>query len=360
MTPIADSAANPSGNAARAGSGAPVGADPAPIAELVSSALLLPTVLVAYRLGLFPLLAERPRSLEEIAASLRIQPRAVEAIVAMGASASLLARRADGSVELRPLAREYFLPESPSFFGPYLDLLIDGGGLFTFESVRRAVVDGAPPPPEVSGCRYSARPRDERARQLTLAMHARSMGLARRWPAMVDLSRNECLLDLGGGSGAHSIGACLAWPHLRAVVLDRPVVCELAERFIAEAGLQSRVRTHAADLFDEAPWPDADVHFCSAVFHGISPETCLRLARRSLEHLPPGGRLLVHEILYDDDFTGPRAAAAAAVNMLLRSSEGRQYSGRALAAILRDAGFVDPQVRPAAGGFSIVEGRKAP
>jgi O-methyltransferase domain len=49
----------------------------------------------------------------------------------------------------------------------------------------------------------------ELARGFTRGMHSISMGPALAWPDVVDLSRHRLMLDVGGGSGAHSIGALL-------------------------------------------------------------------------------------------------------------------------------------------------------
>ena len=52
------------------------------------------------------------------------------------------------------------------------------------------------------------------------------------------------------------------------------------------------------------------------------------------------------------------ATAAMNLNMLLQYEAARQYSGRELADMLGDAGFVDISVTPTFGYYSIVAGRK--
>jgi methylase of polypeptide subunit release factors len=73
----------------------------------------------------------------------------------------------------------------------------------------------------------------ELARAFTRIMHSRSIGPALAWPETVDLSSHRLFLDVGGGSGAHCIGAALRWPHLHAIVCDMAPVCEVAEEYIA-------------------------------------------------------------------------------------------------------------------------------
>ncbi len=45
------------------------------------------------------------------------------------------------------------------------------------------------------------------ARGFTCGVHGLSMGPAHAWPGVIDLSDRHVMLDIGGGSRAHSIGA---------------------------------------------------------------------------------------------------------------------------------------------------------
>jgi len=74
--------------------------------------------------------------------------------------------------------------------------------------------------------------------------------------------------------------------------------------------------------------------------------------------LEPGGRILIHEILYNEDKTGPFPVAAFNA-MILLWTEGQQYSGAELSAMLTEAGFTDIEVKPTFGYWSIVSGRKS-
>ena len=73
--------------------------------------------------------------------------------------------------------------------------------------------------------------------------------------------------------------------------------------------------------------------------------------------LEPGGRIIIHEKLLNDDKTGPLAIAAFNVSMLLWT-EGQQYSGHELSSMLTEAGFRALEVTPTVGYWSIVTGRK--
>jgi cyclopropane fatty-acyl-phospholipid synthase-like methyltransferase len=195
------------------------------------------------------------------------------------------------------------------------------------------------------------------ARGFTLMMHGHSMGAALAWPDALDLSRHRTLLDVGGGSGAHAIGATRRWPELRAIVFDIPPVCGVAEEMAARYDVGDRIRTQPGDMWTD-PFPAADVHFYADILHDWPPERGRFLVEKSFAALPSGGRVILHEMLYDDDKAGPYATAAYSIAMLLWT-EGQQYSGRELAAMLTEAGFARVEVRPTFGYWSIVTGTKA-
>jgi acetylserotonin N-methyltransferase len=166
------------------------------------------------------------------------------------------------------------------------------------------------------------------------------------------------VLDVGGGSGVFAIEMAKAWPQLKACVLEIDTICNVTGGYIAKAGVADRVGTHKANMFTQ-DWPRGhDAHFFSNIFHDWSDETCRLLARKSFEALPSGGRILLHEILMDDDGTGPLPAAAFSLLMLM-GTKGRQYSLPELRLFLAAAGFVDIEaIRTGGGYYSLVIARK--
>src|SRR5215216_3385057 len=72
-----------------------------------------PAVLVAHELKLYPLLAERPRTIPEICDALDLKPRPAEALVSVSAALGLL-EESDGRYALSALAEDYLLEGSPT------------------------------------------------------------------------------------------------------------------------------------------------------------------------------------------------------------------------------------------------------
>jgi ubiquinone/menaquinone biosynthesis C-methylase UbiE len=331
--------------------------DDRPLTDLNQGIYAYAAIMVAHKLKLFPLLASGPKTLPDICTALSIKPRPAQAILA-ASSAHGFARSSDGSYSLTPLGEQYMLETSPTYFGFMLDLLIaNADNNLSYSSVERAVLTDAQQVVQGDHVFQTVAEQAEMARAFTRGMHSLSVGPGLTWPGAIDLSGYECMLDVGGGSGAHSLGAVSRWPHLRAVVLDLPPVCEVAREFIAKEGLQDRIEARPGDIFED-PFPEAELHFYSNIYHDWSREKGAFLTHKSFRSLPAGGRIVVHEMLLDDDKAGPLTTAGYSIAMLLWSADGGQYSGQELSEMLSEAGFRQIETRPTFGYNSIVTGVK--
>jgi hypothetical protein len=188
-------------------------------------------------------------------------------------------------------------------------------------------------------------------------MYAHSIGSAFEWPDRVDLSGHKVLLDVGGGSGAQTVGALLRWPNLKGIVLDTPPVTAEAKHYIARYNLGDRIQTLAADMWTH-PFPPADVHLYGDIWHDWPKDKGEFLARKSFESLPSGGKIILREVLFNEDKTGPVSAASYSVVMLLLAMGG-QYSKTEITSTLTQAGFDQVEIgAPQAGYRSLITARK--
>ena len=130
----------------------------------------------------------------------------------------------------------------------------------------------------------------------------------------------------------------------------------MAQEFIVQYGLQDRIKTRVADMWND-PFPEADLHFYSNIYHDWPAERCRFLTEKSFKSLEPGGRIIIHDVLYNDEKTGPFAPAAYSM-LMMGWTEGESYSGLELSGMLKEAGFHDIEVHPTFGYYSIVTGLK--
>jgi acetylserotonin N-methyltransferase len=335
----------------------PVTTDDRIIWDTWLSMFRFPVVSVADEVGTFRAIAARAKQTGELAAELGVDARALGVHLAMLAALGFVERR-EGRWRATAAARTWLHPEADGYAGPLIkrfaeqqplhqQLMITlrtGGRAESYKSASSEWERGEMPP--------------EIAAWITAFMNAHSRASSRALALLPIFAGVRRVLDVGGGSGIFSIELVKAWPGLRATVLDIDTICNEAARYIAAAGVADQVATHAANMFTQ-PWPrDHDVHFFSNIFHDWSEETCRLLARRSFEALPSGGRILLHEMLMDDDGCGPLPAAAFSLLMLI-GTKGRQYSFAELRGFLEQAGFADVEAQGTGQGYySLVSARK--
>lgn len=315
-----------------------------------------PALFIAHRLDLFRFVADNQPTLAELCEGLKLQRRAAQILVSIATTQGFLELE-EGRFRLTPLSEDYLLENSPNYFGHYWDLLIDNHEVFSFEALTTSITSGAPRAYGVDDIYEAHREDAERTRQFTRAMHSISQSSALGWTRKLDLSPYRRMLDVGGGSGAHALVAAKIAPKMHATVFDLATVCPVAEEFIDRYNLADRVDVHVGDMWVD-PFPPADLHFYSHVYHGWAPEKCRLLSKKSFDGLDPGGRIVVHEFLYDDaGKTGPFPAAAMSM-VMLGWGEGEQYSGAEVHDFLEEAGFRDIQIVPTFGYYSVVTGQK--
>jgi ubiquinone/menaquinone biosynthesis C-methylase UbiE len=165
------------------------------------------------------------------------------------------------------------------------------------------------------------------------------MGPAVMLARTFDLGGARRMLDVGGGSGAFSIALCQRNPELRATVLDFPNVVDVAERFVTEAKLGHRIDYIRADAV-HGPWPSGqDVILMSYLLSAVAESSFPLLLTKAWEALRPGGRLLIHDFMLDDDETGPALAALWFLQYLWGRIDGISFSAATLAEQLRGRGY---------------------
>lgn len=297
----------------------------------------------ANELDLFTRLSDTDgHTIDELAEMLGVGRRPAEMLVTACASIGLLEHR-DGRYVNSALADEFLVHGKAYHFGGWVQML-DRRLYPAWSRLTEAVRTNRPTswnPDEQTHLFDSEDPQ-----LLALfweAMHSLSTITAREFGACVDLSASTALLDVGGGSGAYDIELSRRYPHLRATVFDLPPVCQIASKKIQAAGCEDRIVVAPGDFLADPELPAGhDVVLLSMIMHDWTPEQDLAILRKCFAALPPGGRIVISELLVNDEKTGPAAAALMSLNMLVETV-GRNYTAAEYEQWLHATGFVDVQ-----------------
>jgi SAM-dependent methyltransferase len=306
--------------------------DPTPIFEIFRGnygSELLTAAVSHFRI--FEQLAAAPLVGDELRLRLSLDQRPFSVLITALRAMQLLSIDPAGRLQLTPLAREHLVPASTFDVSDYIGLAADSPGVRNMiERLTTNTPMGQKPDEQGVGFIYredlpSAMEEETSARHFTLALAGRAKNVAPILAERVPLDSARLLLDVGGGTGIYSIACLEKNPRLRAIVWDRPEVLKIAFEMAIQYGVGDRLQLRAGDMFVDPVPTGADVVLLSNILHDWDVGECQALLARCAAALPPGGRLLVHDVYLNDALDGPLPIALYSA-ALFSFTQGRAYS----------------------------------
>jgi hypothetical protein len=326
--------------------------DPTPLFELFRGNYTteLLTAAVAH-FQVFARLAKGPLSFEDLRRQTGLAQRPAIVLCTALRAMGLLVPDQECRLILSRKAREHLAPGSPFDVSDYVGLAANNPGVLEMvERLRTNRPAGARP--EEAGAAFiyregieSAMEDEAAARHLTLALAGRAKNVAPVLAARVPLADARLLLDTGGGTGIYSIACLQKYPHLRAIIWDRPNVLKVAGEMARDYGVADRLECRPGDMFTDPVPPGCDVHLLSNVLHDWDVPQCRMLVSRCADALVAGGQLLIHDVFLNDALDGPLPIALYFA-ALFRLTEGRAYSAAEYRSWLTEAGLASGEVIP--------------
>jgi 2-hydroxy-4-(methylsulfanyl)butanoate S-methyltransferase len=292
----------------------------------------------ALNIDLFSHLAGNGKTLETLVEETGVASYRLRTLLAALTAIGLVDRQGN-TYRNAPASDRYLVRGAPAYFGDYYRFQIDRQIYPALAHLDAGIAGDTQHLAFDSLAGLTGNPQEADA--FTRAQHAGSMGPAVMLARNFDLAGATRLLDVGGGSGAFSIALCQRNPELRATVLDFPNVIDVAKRFVSEAKLGDRIDYIRADAVNGA-WPSGqDVILFSYLLSAVAESSFPLLLTKAWEALRPGGRLLIHDFMLDDDETGPALAALWFLQYLSGRIDGISFSAATLAEQLREHGYED-------------------
>ena len=270
----------------------------------------------------------------------------VAALLPILSSVGVVERCPDDLYALTTVGKEYLVRSSAYFVG---------AGLFMNQS--------APLPASFSRADEGQRELvsttlsiDERLR----VQHSRNFAPAVRAVDTGAFDGIHHLLDVGGGSGTFAIPLIARDPSRMITLLERPDVIPFTREWLVSHGVHERVRVVGLDFCQQA-WEvsECDGVLFGNVFHGLNDDECYDMTVRARDTLLPGGRLFVHEVLFNERRDGPLIAALWNANIMRRRLGARQRTAGEIEHMVDCAGFTGGAIRYTANNFSLIVASKA-
>jgi O-methyltransferase/methyltransferase family protein len=309
-------------------------------------------LMAAVEVGVFTAISKGAGTYAEVAEALDIHPTNAERLMVMLCAAGLL-EKAEGRHRNAADVERFLVEGKPGYMGPWITFTKpqwnEWGRLG--EHIRNKNL-------KVMGAIETFTAAD--ARRYHNATYSIGMGAGRRFVRQVDLADRRRIMDIGGGSGAYCIAAAKEHLGIRAVVLDLPVVCEVAREFIAENGVADRVEVCPCD-FTRDPFPtDCDVAIMASNLPMYSREMIASVIKKAHDALLQGGEMHLIGETTNNERTGPWGPAYWGLGQAVGDSLGLAHSEADVIGYFRAAGFVDVGVHEfIAGSLSRIAGTKA-
>lgn len=323
--------------------------------DLLARGLLVQAVAVAARLRIADLVADGPRSAEELSAVVEADPDALARLLRTLAGLGVLVRDEDGRYGPTPLSRAIEdAPGSSREFALFAgEFLWEPWGRF-----RESIETGDSAFQSLHGVpvfEHLQRDPEDRA-----VFHAVMTANSRvQVPAVLeayDFGRFETVVDVGGGQGGLLAALLRAHPGLTGILYDLPEVVADAESLRA-GDVSDRARIESGDFFASVP-AGGDCYLLKLVVHDWGDDQAARILSNVRAVIPADGTLLLAEHVVPSG-TAYHHSMFLDLNMLVLLGAGRERTPDEYAALLGRAGFTLTRVVATDSPLSLVEAAPA-
>jgi O-methyltransferase domain/Dimerisation domain len=301
---------------------------------------------VVAALGIPDLLADGPRSAEELAGETGSHAPSLHRVLRALAAVGVLHEEGDGSFALgelgRPLRSDH--PQSAAGWAAFVGLPPNWAA---WGALAHTVATGENAFRHVHGedVWRHRETRPEESAVFDRAMVSITHGGTEAVLEAFDFGRFRLIVDVAGGTGAFLAAILERYPEARGILFDQPHV-------VSGAVVPERVEVVAGSFFDAVP-PGGDAYVLKAIIHDWEDEESLAILRACRDAIVPGGALLVVERLLGAPNEQPEAKFSD-LNMMVAPG-GRERSLEEYGALFEAAGFGLVGETATSGGRSVIE-----
>jgi ubiquinone/menaquinone biosynthesis C-methylase UbiE len=310
------------------------GLDPEALHQLHFSFVPSRVLSTGVRLGVFSHIAAGRQSLTAVARAAGGNERGIRMLLDALVPLGLLTKR-NQRYGLTPLARKYLVRKSPDYLGSFFenDRLWDSWG-----QLEKVIRTGKP------AFRVEQQGQAEQFFPvLVRTLHVLQRDRARMAAGAIGSQRGGKgmrVVDVACGSGVWGIPYAEADPTTRVTAQDFPAVLKVTQQYLKRHGVLRQYDFLPGDLNTvEFGVSRYDLAILGNIVHSEGERSARGLFRRLRRALGPGGRVVIIDMIPNDDRTGPAFPVFFALNMLLNTECGDTYTLAEYKRWLKEAGF---------------------
>lgn len=321
---------------------------------LMSEGVVISTALsLAAELGIADLLADGPRSGEELAQATSTHPRSLHRLLRLLGSVGVFTEAQPGRFALTPLG-ECLRSTVPGSMRSWLRMVGLKVWFHTYAEALHSLRTGEPAFARSVGMEFfdylATHPQEGEI--FNAAMSDFGRGVAAAVVQEYDFSGVDKAVDVGGGNGS-LIGAILqANPRMTGILFDQSHVAEGARKSITAAGLSSRCDIVAGDFFSSVP-AGGDAYILRWIIHDWDNDRALTILRNCRAAMKATARLLLVETVIPP---GDEAHPGKLVDfVMLTALGGQERTADEYRRLLDEAGFRLNRIVATASPMSVLE-----
>ena len=331
--------------------------NPTQLLELIGAGWAAQAIYVAAELNIGDLLADGPRTSEDLAAATRTHAPSLRRLLRALTTIGVCDELEEGSFAITPMGS--LLGTGPGSLRSWA--IWTGGHLWdAWGRLLESVSTGRSVRKSVTGFEGFDRLEidEESASVFNEAMAELTRLTADEVAHVVNLSGVKRVVDVGGGHGELLLAILKVYREVSGIIFDLPHAMEGAQKTLEAAALASRCEFRPGSFFEEVP-PGADACVLKSVIHDWDDESAAVILQNCARAMSAQGRLILIERIVPaqvSDSPAHRSVARMDLTMLLVHS-GRERTEEEFRRLFAATGFALARIVPTSGALSVIEAR---
>jgi hypothetical protein len=326
---------------------------PIRISLLSQGTIITTSLALAAELGIADLLADGPRSSEELAQATSTHPRSLYRILRLLCSLGVFNEIQTDSFVQTPLS-ECLRTGVPGSMRSWLRMVGLKVRYHTHAEALYSIKTGEPAFKRVTGMEffdYLAAHPDE-GEIFNQAMNDMGKVVAAAVAQSYDFSGIGKIIDVGGGHGTLIAAILQKYPEMTGILFDSPHVAERARESIASAGLAHRCEVVGGDFFKSVP-AGCDAYLLRWIIHNWDHERAITILRNCRQAMGASSRLLLIEMVIP---TGNDLHQGKFLDyIMLIAQTGQERTEEEYDSLLHEADLRLNKVAPTGSSLSVIE-----